>query len=82
MATYTAAQIKDLLNRKGDRSGYAFDMFGPYFANAGRLKAMQDHFALMVESDADRTPEKKRMTPRTVTAINNWFKFLADRYGV
>lgn len=80
--TYTAADIKKLLNRKGDQSGFAFDKNAPYFVNAERLKALKEHFALMVESDAERAPEKKRMTARTVTAIKGWFIDLADRYGV
>ncbi|EEQ2490347.1 hypothetical protein GSG79_004269 [Escherichia coli] len=77
MATaITAAQIKDILNRAGDRSGFAFDKFGPYFANVERLKAMKAKFSDLVEMNAARIPE------RTRTAINNWFAFLADRYGI
>lgn len=82
MATYTAADIKKVLNRKGDQSGFAFDKNAPYFVNAERLKAMKEHFALMVESDEDRPAAKKRMTSRTIDAVENWFANLADRYGI
>lgn len=77
MATaITAAQIKDILNRAGDRSGFAFDKFGPYFANAERLNAMKAKFSDLVEMNAARIPE------RTRKAIGNWFAYLADRYGI
>lgn len=82
MAKYTAAFIKDVLNRKGDQSGFAFDRFGPYFANAERLKAMKEYFQTMREIDDCRDAAVKRIAPRTITAIENWFIFLADRYGI
>lgn len=71
-----ASQIKDILNRAGDRSGFAFDKSGPYFVNAERIKAMKEKFSDLVEMNADR------ITPRTQTAINGWFSFLSDRYGI
>lgn len=80
MTTYTAAQVKTILNKAGDRSGYAFDAFGPYFVNDGRLKAMKAKFAEMVELDAER--DVARITPRTRKAIADWFGFLADRYDI
>lgn len=80
MTHYTAANIKDILNRAGDRSGFAFDKFGPYFVNAERLKAMKNKFAQMLEYDADR--QVKRIANRTQKSINNWFSFLAERYGI
>lgn len=72
----TASQIKDILNRAGDRSGFAFDKFGPYFANAERLEAMKEKFSSLVEQNADRIPERSKK------AIYGWFSFLADRYGI
>lgn len=74
----TAADIKTILNKAGDRSGFAFDKFGPYFANAERLKAMKGKFdeLLSVERNA------ARITERTRKAIADWFVFLADRYGI
>lgn len=80
MTHYTAASIKDILNRAGDRSGFAFDKFGLYFANAERLKAMKNKFAQMLECDADR--QIKRIANRTKKSINDWFSFLAERYGI
>lgn len=80
MTHYTAANIKDILNREGNRSGFAFDNFGPYFVNAERLKAMKNKFSLMLENDADR--QVKRIANRTQKSINNWFSFLAERYGI
>lgn len=73
---FTVAQIKDILNRAGDRSGFAFDAFGPYFANAERLKAIKSKFAEMVERYGDAISAKQR------ASLDNWFKFLADRYGI
>lgn len=73
---FTVAQIKDILNRAGDRSGFAFDAHGPYFANAERLKAIKGKFAEMVEKYGDAISEKQRKS------LNNWFVFLADRYGI
>lgn len=73
---FTVAQIKDILNRAGDRSGFAFDAYGPYFANAERLKAIKGKFAEMVEKYGDAISEKQRKS------LNNWFVFLADRYGI
>lgn len=73
---FTVAQIKDILNRAGDRSGFAFDKFGPYFVNAERLNAIKNKFAEMVERYGDAISTKQR------ASINDWFKFLADRYGI
>ncbi|WP_025902231.1 hypothetical protein [Tatumella sp. UCD-D_suzukii] len=72
----TASQIKDILNRAGDRSGFAFDKSGPYFANAERLEAMKSKFSSMVEQYAERIPERSKKS------IHNWFFFLAERYGI
>lgn len=80
MTHYTAANIQDILNREGNRSGFAFDKFGPYFANAERLKAMKNKFALMLENDAER--QVKRIPERTKKSINRWFSFLTERYGI
>lgn len=80
MTNYTAANIKDILNRAGDRSGFAFNKCDPYFVNAERLKAMKNKFAQMLEYDADR--QVKRIANRTKKSINNWFSFLAERYGI
>lgn len=80
MTHYTAGNIRDILNREGNRSGFAFDKFGPYFANAERLKAMKNKFALMMENDAER--QVKRIPERTKKSINRWFSFLAERYGI
>ncbi|ECI5661798.1 hypothetical protein [Salmonella enterica] len=80
MTHYTATNIKDILNRAGDRSGFAFDKFGPYFVNDERLKAMKNKFAQMLENDAER--QVKRIPERTKKSINRWFSFLAERYGI
>lgn len=80
MAMYTAAQIKDALNKSGDCSGFAFDKFGPYFANSERLKSMKNAFKTMLDNDAVR--DKKRITDRSKKSINEWFSFLANRYGI
>ncbi|EOV0253940.1 hypothetical protein ACOIWS_005733 [Salmonella enterica] len=80
MTKYTAKEIKDILNRAGDSSSFAFDKFGPYFANAERLKAMKNKFAQMLECDADR--QVKRIAERTQESINDWFSFLTERYGI
>lgn len=76
MRKYTVANIKDILNRAGDRSGYAFDKFGPYFVNSGRLSAMKSKFADMVETHGEAISKRQQ------DSINAWFSFLADRYGV
>lgn len=73
---FTVAQIKDILNRAGDRSGFAFDKYAPYYVNAERLKAIKGKFAEMVERYGDAISAKQR------ASLNNWFVFLADRYGV
>lgn len=73
---FTVAQIKDILNRAGDRSGFAFDAFGPYFVNSERLQAMKNKFTNMLETYGDGISWKQEQS------IENWFKFLADRYGV
>ncbi|ECI8027191.1 hypothetical protein E2G82_23905 [Salmonella enterica subsp. enterica serovar Ramatgan] len=80
MTHYTAENIRDILNREGNRSGFAFDKFGSYFANAERLKAMKNKFALIMENDAER--QVKRIPERTKKSINNWFSLLAERYGI
>lgn len=73
---FTVAKIKDILNRAGDRSGFAFDKSGPYFVNAERLNAIKGKFAEMVERYGDEISAKQR------ASLNDWFKFLADRYGI
>ncbi|EAT1856567.1 hypothetical protein PRB20_000097 [Salmonella enterica] len=80
MTQYTAANIKDILNREGNRSGFAFDALGPYFVNDERLKAMKNKFSLMLENDAER--QVKHIPERTKKSINRWFSFLAERYGI
>ncbi|AXC73041.1 hypothetical protein DOE59_16605 [Salmonella enterica subsp. diarizonae serovar 48:i:z] len=80
MTHYTAANIQDILNREGNRSGFAFDALGPYFVNDERLKAMKNKFSLMLENDAER--QVKRIPERTKKSINRWFSFLAERYGI
>lgn len=80
MTNYTAKEIKDILDSAGDRSGFAFDKFGPYFVNAERLKAMRNKFAQMLENDAER--QVKLIAERTKKSINDWFSFLAERYGI
>lgn len=78
MNNLTAAELKTILNRAGARSGFAFDAYGPHFANVERLKAMRASYEgiLSVERNA------ARITPRTHKAIEDWFKFLADRYCI
>lgn len=73
---FTVAQIKDILNRAGDRSGFAFDKFGPYYVNSERLKAIKGKFAEMVERYGDAISTKQR------ASLNDWFAFLSDRYGI
>lgn len=80
MAKYTAKEIKDILNRAGDSSRFAFDKFGPYFANAERLKAMKNKFAQMLERDADR--QVKRIAEHTQKSVESWFSSLAEIYGI
>ncbi|EJO2709886.1 hypothetical protein NRE95_005595 [Salmonella enterica] len=80
MTNYTAKEIKDILNRAGDRSSFAFDKFGPYFVNAERLKAMRNKFAQMLENDAER--QVKRITERTQKSVESWFSSLAEIYGI
>lgn len=73
---YTIPQIKDFLNRAGDRSGFAFDKNGPYFANAERLKAMRARFEGMIDNHPHGISEYQR------ASIKDWFTFLANRYGI
>lgn len=80
MAKYTAKEIKDILNRAGDSSSFAFDKFGPYFANAERLKAMKNKFAQMLERDADR--QVKHIAEHTQKSVESWFSSLAEIYGI
>ncbi|EJF5835572.1 hypothetical protein M8W81_000855 [Salmonella enterica] len=76
MSKYTVSNIQDCLNRTGNLSGFAFDIFGSRFANYERLKAMKNHFDLMVEVDRLRIPES------TIKQVENWLTFLANRYSV
>lgn len=76
MNKYTVENILDCLNRTGDLSGLAFDRFGSRFANSQRLKAMKNHFDLILETDRLHIPDS------TKKHIENWFDFLANRYGV
>ncbi|ECC3884314.1 hypothetical protein CSN29_26515 [Salmonella enterica subsp. diarizonae] len=80
MTNYTAKEIKDILDSAGDRSGFAFDKFGPYFFNAERLKAMKNKFSLMLENDAER--QVKRITERTQKSVESWFSSLAEIYEI
>lgn len=80
MTNYTAKEIKDILDSAGDCSGFAFDKFGPHFANAERLKAMKNKFALMLENDAER--QVKRITERTQKSVESWFSSLAEIYEI
>lgn len=41
---------------------------------------MKNEFAQMLENDADR--QVKRIAERTKKSINDWFSFLAERYGI
>lgn len=80
MTNYTAKEIKDILDSAGDRSGFAFDKFGPHFANAERLKAMRNKFAQMLEYDTDR--QVKRIAEHTQKSVKSWFSSLVEIYGI
>lgn len=76
MNKYTIADIKKILNRAGDRSGFAFDKTAPYFANSGRLQVMRTKFSDMLELNPGKISEKQKKS------INDWFATLSDRYGI
>lgn len=76
MNKFTIADIKKILNRAGDRSGFAFDKNAPYYVNAERLKALKEKFADMVEMNPGKISEKQKKS------INDWFATLSDRYGI
>lgn len=78
MANITAAEIKDICNRAGDRSGFAFDAFGPHFVNVERLAAIKACYERLLSNERNAA----RITERTRKAIADWFAFLEDRYCI
>lgn len=53
-ATITAADVKTILNRAGDRTGFKFIRGNPFYANHGRYQAMVAKWEDLKQMNADR----------------------------
>jgi len=76
MATksYTAAEIKEILNNAGDKSCFAFAKNNPYFANDERIKAMVNRWERFQELHIDT------INSRTFQSVENWLQAFRDKY--
>ena len=76
MAKFTVVEIKKILTRAGDRSGFIFSKKNPYYANAGRLRAMRDKFEEMIERYEDQISKRQQ------DSIAAWFIGFEDLYEI
>ena len=72
--SYTAAEIKEVLNNAGNRSSFVFAKNNPYFANDERIKAMVSRWERFQESHIDT------INSRTFQSIENWLQAFRDKY--
>lgn len=70
-ATVTAAEVKTILNRAGDRTGFKFIRGNPFYANDARYQAMREKWLELKELNAEK------ISSRTAESIEN---YLADCY--
>lgn len=73
MSNVTAADIKAILNRAGDRSGFKFLRGNPFYANNGRYQAMKDKWEELREMNASK------ISPRTAASIDNFLAACHDK---
>lgn len=71
--TITAADVKTILNRAGDRSGFKFLRGNPFYANNGRYTAMKDKWEDLKQMNADR------LNPRVIKSIDNFLATCHDK---
>lgn len=71
-AAITATDVKKILNRAGDRTGFKFLRGNPFYANDTRYQAMREKWLELKELNADK------ISPRTAASIEN---FLAACYS-
>lgn len=71
--TITATDVKKILNRAGDRSGFKFLRGNPFYANNGRYTAMNDKWQELKEMNADR------LTPRVIKSIDGFLATCHDK---
>lgn len=71
--TITATDVKTILNRAGDRSGFKFLRGNPFYANNGRYTAMADKWQELKELNA------ARLTPRVIKSIDGFLATCHDK---
>lgn len=72
-ATITATDVKTILNRAGDRTGFKFLRGNPFYANNGRYQAMADKWQELKELNA------AKLTPRVIKSVDNFLATCNDK---
>ena len=71
--TIHATDVKKILNRAGDRSGFQFIRGNPFYANHGRYQAMVAKWEDLKQMNADR------LTPRVIKSIDGFLATCHDK---
>ncbi|QDH45747.1 hypothetical protein AAM37_gp76 [Pantoea phage vB_PagM_AAM37] len=72
-ASITATDVKTILNRAGDRSGFKFLRGNPFYANNGRYEAMAAKWVELKELNA------AKLTPRVIKSVDNFLATCHDK---
>lgn len=72
-AAITATDVKTILNRAGDRSGFKFLRGNPFYANHGRYQAMVAKWEGLKQMNADR------LTPRVIKSVDSFLATCHDK---
>jgi len=72
-AAITATDVKTILNRAGDRSGFKFLRGNPFYANNARYTAMKDKWEDLKMMNADR------LNARVIKSIDNFLATCNDK---
>lgn len=72
-ATIHASDLKTIINRAGDRTGFKFLRGNPFYANHGRYQAMKAKWEELKEMNA------ARLTPRVIKSIDDFLATCHDK---
>lgn len=72
-STITATDVKTILNRAGDRTGFKFLRGNPFYANHGRYQAMAAKWEELKEMNA------ARLTPRVIKSVDGFLATCHDK---
>lgn len=72
-ATIHTSDLKTIINRAGDRTGFKFLRGNPFYANHARYQAMQAKWEDLKQMNA------ARLTPRVIKSIDGFLAACHDK---